>query len=118
VNRGDEDPVTDGLFDVAKEVFNEREDERDAPRDLFWVRWVKFASLILVLALLFGLGFLLADYVQQYGSHDYVQRTRAERRVEGDSIWSMKFRFVVGACIGGGLGAIYVIRCIVRKVDP
>jgi hypothetical protein len=30
----------------------------------------------------------------------------------------MKFRFVIGAGLGGGLGLIYVIRCIMRKADP
>jgi hypothetical protein len=118
MRQDDDDPVTDGLFEVAKEALKEPETDEDEPRDPPWLRWVKFASLVLGLAILFGSGFLLADYVQQYTAHDYVARTGAERRVARDSIGSMKARFFIGAGIGGGLGMIYVVRCIVRKVDP
>lgn len=30
----------------------------------------------------------------------------------------MKVRIAIGGVIGGGLGMIYVVRCLVRKVDP
>jgi len=63
------------------------------------LRWLKCISIIAVPALILGFGFLFED-------HNY------------DTIGSMMFRFWLGAGIGGGLGMIYIVRCMVRKVDP
>ena len=116
----DKDPVSEGLSDFANEASNYvPEVDPGEPRDPVWLRWSKFAALIIFPAMVFGLGFMFVDYVAQYrgGINDY-PRIHAEKRVKHDTVWSMKVRFEVGAAIGGGLGLIYVVRCIVRKVDP
>jgi hypothetical protein len=92
--------------------------DSDAPRDSWWLRWLKFLALIIGPAIVLGIGFLFEIYVEQYRADDSYHRTVANRRVERDTTDAMKFRFCVGACVGGGLGAIYVVRCIVRKTDP
>jgi hypothetical protein len=112
-------PVTEGLSDFAKDALSYTPTSNsDEPRDAPWLRWLKFTSLIMLPAVVVGLGFLFEDYVTQYSSETYYQRRRAEKRVEHDSLRSIKWRFVLGACMGGSLGLIYVVRCIVRKVDP
>ena len=89
-----------------------------SPRDAWWLRWLKYISIIAVPSIVLGLGFLFEDYIEQYHANSYYQRDVAKRNVEHDTIGSMKFRFWLGAGIGGGLGMIYVARCIVRRVDP
>jgi hypothetical protein len=79
---------------------------------------LKFASCILIPAAVVGLGFAFEDYIEQYSARNDYQRTRAERRVENDSVGEMKTRTVIGAGLGAALGSIYVIRCLIRKVDP
>ena len=113
------DPVVEGASDFAKDALSYMpKPEADEPRDAAWLRWVKFASLVIVPAVIFGLGFLFVDYVMQSSGETYYQRQRAEKQVEHDSIQDMKWRFEIGSLIGGGLGLVYVMRCIVRKVDP
>ena len=112
-------PVTEGLSDFAKDALSYTpESNPDEPRDALWLRWLKFTSLIILPAIVVGVGFVFEDYVRRSSGETYSQRQRAENRVEHDSVRSMKWRFVVGSCIGGSLGLIYVVRCIVRKVDP
>lgn len=90
----------------------------NSPKDTFGMRVVKYASIIVVPAVVLGIGFLFYAYIDQYRSETAAQRSRATRKVAHDSVGAMKFRFWMGASIGGGLGMIYVVRCIVRKVDP
>ena|ERR1041384_1694786 len=90
----------------------------DAPRDVWWWRRLKFASVILLPALILGLGFLFEDYIEEYRADSSYDRDAARREVQHDTVGSMKFRFWVGASVGGGLGTIYVVRCILRRVDP
>jgi hypothetical protein len=97
-------------FDPSKDA--------DAPRDSWWLRWLKFLSLIILPAIVLGLGFLFENYVEQYGADTSYDRSVATRRVERDTTDGMKFRFGIGACVGGGLGAIYVVRCLIRRIDP
>jgi hypothetical protein len=92
--------------------------DSDSSRDIWWLRWLKYISIITVPAIVLGLGFLFYDYMEQYRAETVSQRDRASRNVEHDSIDSMKFRFCMGAGVGGGLGMIYVVRCMVRRVDP
>lgn len=87
-------------------------------RDACWLRWLKYVSLVLVPAVVLGVGFLFADYIRQHQAKTYYERSEAREAVEGDSVASMRFRFVAGACLGGGLGLIYVVRCIVRRQEP
>jgi hypothetical protein len=113
------DDSTDGLSDFAREAFEfVPKDELGERRDVFWLRWLKFGSLIAFPAIVFGLVFLFEDYARQTSGATYSERQRAERLVERDTMEAMEFRFVLGAGLGGGLGLVYVVRCIVRKVDP
>jgi len=92
--------------------------DADAPRDSWWLRWLKFLSLIILPAIVLGLGFLFEDYVEQYRADTSYRRSVATQRVERDTTAGMKFRFGIGACVGGGLGVLYVARCLIRKTDP
>lgn len=83
--------------------------DADAPRDVWWLRWLKFVSVIAVPAIVLGLGFLFTGFGDESSSI---------RLTEEEFSAAMKFNFWLGAGIGGGLGMIYVARCIVRKVDP
>ncbi|HSU53594.1 MAG TPA: hypothetical protein VLT36_06015 [Candidatus Dormibacteraeota bacterium] len=112
-------PVTEGLSEFAKDALSYKpESDPDEPRDALWLRWLKFSSVIILPALVVGLGFVFEDYVMHSNSTTAYQRSRAEKRVQRDSVGAMKIRFLVGSGIGGSLGLIYVVRCIVRKVDP
>ncbi len=75
--------------------------EADAPRDAWWLRWLKYVAIILVPALALGGAIFFIGMSPRY-----------------DTNVTMKFRFWLGAGIGGGLGLLYVVRCIIRKVDP
>jgi hypothetical protein len=116
----------DEKSDLVGEVFSSIRETLDSdpsadsesPRDVWWLRWLKYLSIIAVPAIVLGVGFLFADYMEQYSADSGYKRDRAERRVEQDTTGSMKFRFWMGAGVGGGLGMIYVVRCIIRKVDP
>jgi hypothetical protein len=97
LNRNDQDRFRDeaqqvdrGLRGLLSEVFRRRAPYEDAgPRDAAWLRWAKFLSILFVLTLLCGFGFVYAN-----GS------------------------FLVGASIGLVLGITYVARCIMRDMDP
>jgi hypothetical protein len=117
---GEEDnPVNSALSAIEEEALDtEPADDPDSPRDSWWLRWLKFLSMIVVPAVILGLGFLFADYIEQYRADSSRDRSDARRNVAHDSISAMKFRFWMGAAIGGGLGAIYVARCIIRGTDP
>lgn len=118
-NRDDRySPVANELSDFATDALSfTPKPARDSRKDAAWLRWLKYLSLIIFPALVFGLGFLFEDYFLESSGQTYRQRQRAESRVQRDSIDSMKFRFVMGAGLGGGLGLIYVIRCVKRHVD-
>ena len=117
----------DEKSDLVNEVFSsieeatsdpDRSADAGSPRDPSWLRWLKYLSIIVVPAMILGVGFLFVDYIEQYNADSGYKRARAEQRVQHDTTSSMKFRFWMGAGVGGGLGMIYVVRCIVRKVDP
>jgi hypothetical protein len=112
-------PVTEGLSNLATDAlsFSSKTLPSDK-RDVFWLRWLKYLSLIIFPAVVFGLGFLFEDYFLESNGQTYRQRQYAFSRAQPDSVSSMKLRFIIGAGLGGGLGLIYVVRCIRRKVDP
>ena len=115
----DQNPVGEALSEFADDALNyDSASDSGEARDVWWLRWLKFISVIAVPAIILGSGFLFEEYIEQNRTGTYSQRQRAERRVQEDSTESMRFRFMMGACIGGGLGLIYVVRCLVRKVDP
>jgi hypothetical protein len=112
-------PVVNELSDFATDALAfTPKPARGSRTDAAWLRWLKYLSLITFPALIFGLGFLLEDYFLESSGRTYYQRQFAERRVQRDSVDSMKLRFNIGAGIGGSLGLVYVVRCIRRKVDP
>jgi hypothetical protein len=108
--------IVESAIEEAALDFNPAADS-DSPRDAWWLRWLKFLAVIVVPAIIFGLGFLFEDYIDEYRAGSYGHSV-AQRIVEHDTIGAMKFRFWIGACVGGGLGAIYVARCIIRRTDP
>jgi hypothetical protein len=117
-NDTDYNPVVEGLSEFAKDALTYSAQEPSKLRDSWWLRWLKFATIIIFPAVVFGTGLLFADYFMEYNGETCVQRSFAESRVRHDSVKAMRFRFVLGAALGGGLGAIYVGRCIARRVDP
>ena len=110
--------VFSAMEDAASNVDQDEPSDPQPPRDAWWLRWLKYMSIIAVPAILLGLGFLVEDYFQQYYADSHAHRVMAQRHVEHETIGAMKIRFWLGAGIGGGLGMIYVVRCMVRKVDP
>ena len=115
----DNNPVNNLLSSIEEAALDsDPSSDSDSPKDAGWLRGLKYLSTIIVPALLLGLGFLFEDYIEQYHADSYYQRDMAQRHVKQDTISSMKFRFWIGAGVGGGLGLIYVVRCMVRKVDP
>lgn len=90
----------------------------DEPRDPAWLRWILSGVLIVGPAIVFGLAFAFRDYVTQFTSTHLYELEQAKHSVQSDSVGAMKWRFVFGAAIGAALGTIYVVRRIVRKVDP
>jgi hypothetical protein len=119
-NREDRfDPDSSNLADFARDALNYSPPAApSAPRDAAWLRRSKYASLILVPAVVVGGGFLFVQYAMQIHGETYFQRSLVREQIERDTVASMWFRFLLGASLGGGLGLIYVIRCIVRRVDP
>jgi hypothetical protein len=113
------DPDKDLLSDVIDDALDfTPTNDPDEPRDPAWLRWSKFAAIMFVCAVLFAAVFGFEDYVEQYSARNDYQRTRAEKRVEHDSMGDLKFRMFLGGGFGAAIGGIYVVRCLIRKVDP
>ena len=95
--------MIEALFASIKDaaINSNMADDPDVLRDAWWLRWLKYVAIILVPAIIFGVAGFLIGLNARY-----------------DTNGSMKFRFWLGAGIGGGLGLIHVVRCIIRKVDP
>lgn len=90
----------------------------ETPRDSWWMRWLKFISIVLIPATVFGTAFLFAMYFTNPRAGSSYDRTASKEAIKNDTTDAMKQRFVIGALLGGGLGAVYVIRCIIRQTDP
>lgn len=90
----------------------------DEPRDPAWLRWIGCGVLIVGPAIVFGLAFAFGDYISQFTSTHHYEQEQAEQRVQNDSPAAMKWRFVIGAAAGAALGTFYVVRRLVRKIDP
>ena len=81
-------------------------------------RFVGFAAIILVLAVVGGVVALFYDYAMQYRAETWTERERSTTRVERDSTSAMKWRLTVGAGCGAVIGVGYVFRCLRRHEDP
>jgi hypothetical protein len=92
--------------------------DSDTPRDVWWLRWLKLFSIVAVPAIVLGFGFLFEDYVSDHRTENIYEQAVPANIREQEVVSRMKFRFWLGASVGGGLGLIYVARCIVRKADP
>src|SRR5258708_190675 len=90
-------PVANELSDFASDALSFAPQPSGEPRDSAWLRWLKFISLIVFPALIFGVGFLFEDYFLESSGKTYYQRQLAERNVQRDSVSSMKLRFLIGA---------------------
>jgi hypothetical protein len=82
------------------------------------IRAARFASIIIVLAVLFGGAFALFDYVRQFTENDRRERDRSSQAVERDTIPMLRMRFYMGAGIGSVIGLIYAGRCMIKKQEP
>ena len=93
--------------------------DSDSPRDVWWLRWLKFMSIITLPAVVLGLGFLF-EYGGELKQRDMnsTGHTMTTESTGQEVSGEMKFRFWLGASVGGSLGLIYVARCIIRKTDP
>ena len=99
--------VSDGLLNGAAP------DDPGIPRDPGWLRWLKFLAIILAPALIFG---LIGFFSVMNPGHDSAYAIKSY--FWDDTTDAMKFRFWTGAALGGLLGLIHVVRCLIRKVDP
>ena len=58
----DKNPVGEALSELADDALNYgRATDSSEARDAWWLRWVKFISVIAVPAIILGSGFLLED---------------------------------------------------------
>jgi len=97
--------------------------EDNESRDPVWLRWAKFLSIIVVAGVFFGALFAFSihiaalvdasDFKKSFGAHAVMQRDASR-----DTAHAFRVRFIIGACIGGGLGLVYMIRCLIKRVDP
>ena len=86
-------------------------------REPRWLRWLKLVSLIVVPAVVLGVLFLFGPYfLEEWANGRYGGRGSAFLAI--DTKWFMATRFWLGVVLGVGLGGGYVLRCIVRGVDP
>lgn len=116
----DEESLLDVVESAVVETALESDPAADADsaREPAWLRWIKFLALMVGPAIVFGLIFLFGDYFDKNNSNNSYRQSMASKRVESDTTARMKFRFCIGASVGAGLGAIYVVRCLIRKTDP
>ncbi len=114
----DENSFLAALFSAIRESFRETKHDSAQPRDSSLVRWGKFLSVIVVLALLVGTVFALEVYFVQFHGDSWFHRSEAQRMVREDDWDFFRWRFLLGTLVGGGIGGIYVVRCLIRKVDP
>lgn len=120
-NDDEDNTWTGAAFSAIKEaVLNvDSQPDPEIPRDGWWLRWLKFVALIFTLAVIAGLAFFGEGYLAEYHQAQRTYDAKLANADAGqDTIKEMKFRFWLGAGIGGGLGVIYVGRCLIRKVDP
>lgn len=110
--------LLDEMIETAEQAaFGPHRPDQDEPRDPAWVRWAKFFSIIVVAAVVMGGCFALADYIMQYSSNRH-DRLLAERGTQRDTWDGMRHRFWIGTCVGGGFGFAYVLRCLLKDLDP
>jgi len=110
--------LLDEMIQTADQAaFGPHRPDQDGPRDPAWLRWAKFFSIIVVGAVVVGVLFALADYIMQCSS-DWYQRSRAEKNIQLTTWEDMRARFFIGSFLGGGFGVAYVIRCLLKNLDP
>ena len=104
---------------VEDELLREPDaDEPDVPRDPLWLRSVKFAAIVVFAAVVIGGIFAFSVYFVQFTGHTSLEREQAQRVADKDSQEQLFGRFLIGACVGGGCALIYVVRCLIKGVDP
>jgi hypothetical protein len=115
-----ENPVKEMLTELEQAALGpDLPSDPDSPRDVWWLRGLKFLSIIVLPAMVLGLGFLFEYGVElKHQDIDLSKRIKPNGAAEPDVHGETKFRFWLGASVGGGLGLIYVAKCIVRKTDP
>jgi len=116
----DANPVNEILTELEEAALGpDLPADSDSPRDVWWLRWLKFLSIIVFPAIVLGLGFLF-----EYGTELKNREMDSSKRItpgspsDQDVHGAMKFRFWLGASVGGSLGLIYVAKCVIRKTDP
>lgn len=114
----DNDPRGNLLSDIAEKALETPKNDPDEPRPPMWLKCAEFAALIIGPAIVFGLAFAFGDFILQFTGHYRYDREQAEQRVQHDTMAAFKWRFIIGAAIGAALGTVYVVRCMIRKVDP
>ncbi|MBI5771277.1 MAG: hypothetical protein HZA93_26115 [Verrucomicrobia bacterium] len=107
----DEHSTALGAMDCAAgEVLRKRASyENEGPRDSALLRWLKFAAILIVLPVIFGVGLAVEEYFR-------VEDDEAPLVMQSDA-WLM-VRFKIGAAVGTAVGLAYVVRCILKKEDP
>lgn len=93
-------------------------DEPEEPRDTSFMRWAKFISIIVVLASVLGGVGAWTAFRSSYNRARYSSLVEDSSAEPSHPIREVKIRTVIGAIIGGAIGACYVGRCLVRNEDP
>ena len=111
----DPDPLTDGLRALWR-GFRDKPTDSNSPRDSFGMKWAKFISIILVAGLVMGCLFAFSTYVAAFvGLFDSRSHTRLTDFHDTGS--AFEHRFILGGCVGGSLGLIYMVWCLIKRRD-
>jgi hypothetical protein len=113
----DEDSLTGAAFDAAFDAMpGDRQDDY-LTRDSVSMRWMKFLVIIGFLAMVGG---GVAGFSGYFAGNDSYHRRSIplQDRMKDDTAVKMRRRIIIGAGIGGGVGLLYVIRCLIKRVDP
>jgi hypothetical protein len=97
-------PVSALLTSIQEAALDSKLDpDPNEPRDVWWLRWAKFAAIILVPAMVIGAGFWCEFYAEIYREQSF----NLDYQTSADAYFAAaKFRFLLGAAIGTTLGLI------------
>jgi hypothetical protein len=115
------DAIEDTTIDALKIPFKDPEPD-DGPRQSFFGRWMGFLSIMFLLGLLVGVLAVVGTYMLGTPKRTGPNRLRDTPGMTQEQ-WNVLERriaknAVIGFVVGAGLGGMYVVKCLVRGVDP
>lgn len=114
------DTVQDAIVDALGEALKDPDDD-EGPRDSIIGRWAKFVVIMVALGLV--VGGLAAAWTYNFPSSSNFRHRRPDMTPMTDQQWNdlkhdVRRNAIVGFVLGAAIGGSYVIKCLVRGVDP